>query len=148
MWLSGLNKANHAHYPLSSLVLPVVYFLLEIHSCLSLWKRDSVGILLSQDVLVLIINYFQETNQFGCHSLSLCQANKMCSFLDLLDFSKMQQEKKTCMWKGKLSPQTFALVHLFKESNLEPCTEAMFPMTLRSSMVTFISNQVLHQLAS
>ena len=81
-------------------------------------------------------------------SLSLCQANKMCSFLDLLDFSKMHQEKKTCMWKGKLSPQTCVLVHLFKESNLEPCTEAMFPMTLRSSMVTFISNQVLHQLAS
>ena len=51
-------------------------------------------------------------NQFGClsFSLSLCQANKMCSFLDLLDFSKMQQEKKTCMWKGKLSPQTCALV--------------------------------------
>ena len=81
-------------------------------------------------------------------SFSLCQANKMCSFLDLLDFSKMQQEKKTCMWKGKLSPQTCALVRLFKESNLEHCTEAMFPMTLRSSMVTFISNQVLHQLAS
>ena len=51
----------------------------------------------------------------------------MCSFLDLLDFSKMQQEKKTCMWKGEVSPQTCILAHLFKESNLEPCSKALFP---------------------
>ena len=31
----------------------------------------------------------------------LQQANKMCSFLDLLDFSKMQQDKKVCVWKGE-----------------------------------------------
>lgn len=31
----------------------------------------------------------------------LQQANKMCSFLDLLDFNKMQQDKKVCVWKGK-----------------------------------------------
>lgn len=41
-------------------------------------------------------------------------ANKMCSFLDLLDFSKMQQEKKTCMWKG-----LFALVLIYKEKNVD-----------------------------
>ena len=29
------------------------------------------------------------------------QANKMCSFLDLLDFSMMQQDKKTSVWKGE-----------------------------------------------
>ena len=27
----------------------------------------------------------------------------MCSFLDLLDFDKMKQDKKICVWKGETS---------------------------------------------
>jgi len=41
-------------------------------------------------------------------------ANKMCSFLDLLDFNKMQQEKKMCVWKG-----LFALTLIYKEKNVD-----------------------------
>ncbi|XP_068755501.1 protein MMS22-like [Montipora capricornis] len=41
-------------------------------------------------------------------------ANKMCSFLDFLDFGKMQHDKKTCVWKG-----LFALVLIYKEKNVD-----------------------------
>lgn len=41
-------------------------------------------------------------------------ANKMCSFLDLLDFSMMQQDKKTSVWKG-----LFALMLIYKERNVD-----------------------------
>ena len=33
----------------------------------------------------------------------------MCSFLDLLDFNKMQQDKKVCIWKG----ETYKVIGLF-----------------------------------
>ncbi|XP_066028279.1 protein MMS22-like isoform X2 [Pocillopora verrucosa] len=41
-------------------------------------------------------------------------AHKMCSFLDLLDFHKMAQEKKISVWKG-----LFALMLIYKEKNVD-----------------------------
>ncbi|KAJ7385711.1 hypothetical protein OS493_013742 [Desmophyllum pertusum] len=38
----------------------------------------------------------------------------MCSFLDLLDFDKMKQDKKICVWKG-----LFALTLIYKEKNVD-----------------------------
>ncbi|PFX34580.1 Protein MMS22-like [Stylophora pistillata] len=41
-------------------------------------------------------------------------ANKLCSFLDLLDFHKMAQDKKISVWKG-----LFALMLIYKEKNVD-----------------------------
>ena len=50
--------------------------------------------------LIAIVSSSANRNEFFI-VYYLQQANKMCSFLDLLDFSKMQQDKKVCVWKGE-----------------------------------------------